>query len=111
MYDLIIRGERVVDGTGADSATADVAVSNGKIVEVGRVAGLAHRVIDADGLLVTPGWVDIHSHYDGQATWDPLRTPSFRHRVTTTVMWTRDRARSEETGAWPGRLIRGGRQS
>ncbi len=86
MHDLIIRGGTVVDGTGAAPRTADVAVTGDRIAEVGRVDGLARRVVDADGLLVTPGFVDIHTHYDGQATWDPLLTPSVWHGVTTVVM-------------------------
>ena len=69
-FDLVIRGGRVVDGTGRAETTADVAVIAGVIVEVGRVDGPADREIDADGALVIPGFVDIHTHYDGQATWD-----------------------------------------
>ena len=71
MHDLIIKGGTLVDGTGAAARTADVAVDSGRITEVGAVEGGATRIIDADGLLVTPGWVDIHTHYDGQVTWDP----------------------------------------
>jgi N-acyl-D-aspartate/D-glutamate deacylase len=85
-FDLVIRGGTVVDGTGAAPVTADVAVRDGLIAEVGRVAGTADRDIDADGALVTPGFVDIHSHYDGQATWDDQLVPSSWHGVTTTVM-------------------------
>jgi N-acyl-D-aspartate/D-glutamate deacylase len=83
--DLIIRGGTVLDGTGADPRTADVAVRDGVITEVGRVAGTARRTLGADGLLVTPGFVDIHAHYDGQATWDPRMVPSTWHGVTTIV--------------------------
>jgi N-acyl-D-aspartate/D-glutamate deacylase len=86
MHDLVIRGGTVVDGTGAVSATADVAIDDGVVVEVGADVGDARRTIDADGLLVTPGWVDIHSHYDGQALWDPLLETSAAHGVTTVVM-------------------------
>ena len=65
MHDLVIRGGTVVDGTGSDARTADVAVADGRIVEVGHLRGESGRqTIDADGLLVTPGWVDIHTHYD-----------------------------------------------
>ena len=64
MYDLVIRGGLVVEGTGQPGRTAEVAVSDGVITEVGRVAGSMHRVIDADGLVVTPGFVDIHTHYE-----------------------------------------------
>src|SRR2546423_2968511 len=86
MDDLVIRGGTVVDGTGAPARTADVAITDGIVTEVGRVDGTARQEIDADGLLVTPGFVDIHTHYDGQITWDPLLTPSCWHGVTTVVM-------------------------
>ena len=86
MHDLVIRAGTVVDGTGGVSRTADVAVDGGVIVEVGRVAGPARRTIDADGLLVTPGFVDVHTHFDGQATWDPHLTPSCWHGVTTALL-------------------------
>jgi N-acyl-D-amino-acid deacylase len=87
MHDLVIRGGTVVDGTGGPSRTADVAVDDGIITAVGDLKGAAAaRTIDADGLLVTPGVVDVHTHYDGQATWDPLLTPSSWHGVTTVVM-------------------------
>jgi N-acyl-D-aspartate/D-glutamate deacylase len=85
-YDVIIRGGTVVDGTGAAPRTADVAISDGMIAEVGRVSGSARRTIDADGLTVTPGFVDIHTHFDGQATWDPHLTPSCWHGVTTAIL-------------------------
>jgi N-acyl-D-aspartate/D-glutamate deacylase len=85
MLDLIIRGGTLVDGTGTARRTADVAVADGRIVEVGRVSGASRRTVDADGLLVTPGFVDIHTHYDGQATWDSYLSPSSLHGVTTTV--------------------------
>jgi N-acyl-D-amino-acid deacylase len=87
MHDLVVRGGTLVDGTGAEARTADVAVDDGRITEVGRLDGIrATRTIDADGLLVTPGFVDIHTHYDGQVTWDPLLTPSCWHGVTSLVM-------------------------
>ena len=86
MHDLVIRGGTVVDGTGAPARTADVAVDGGRITEVGRVDGNAERELDADGLVVAPGWVDIHTHYDGQVTWDPDMSPSSWHGVTTVVM-------------------------
>jgi N-acyl-D-amino-acid deacylase len=86
MHDLVIRGGLVVDGTGGPGRTADVAVSGGVIVEVGQILGAGHREMDADGLVVTPGFIDIHTHYDGQATWDPHLTPSCWHGVTTAVM-------------------------
>ncbi|HEY1831580.1 MAG TPA: amidohydrolase family protein [Acidimicrobiales bacterium] len=86
MHDLIVRGGTLVDGTGAPARTADVAIDDGRITEVGQIDGAASRQIEADGLLVTPGWVDIHTHYDGQATWDPVLAPSSWHGVTTLVM-------------------------
>ena len=85
MNDLVIRGGTIVDGTGAPARTGDVAVKDGRISEVGK-AGAGTREVDAAGLLVAPGWVDIHTHYDGQATWDPYMTPSSWHGVTTAVM-------------------------
>ncbi len=84
-HELVIRGGTVIDGTGADRRVADVAVSGGRITGVGKVEGRATREIDAEGHLVLPGWVDIHTHYDGQATWDPTMTPSAHHGVTTAV--------------------------
>jgi N-acyl-D-aspartate/D-glutamate deacylase len=85
-FDLLIRGGTLVDGTGAPARTADVAVAGGRIVEVGRASGTASRTLDADGLTITPGFVDIHTHYDGQVTWDAQLAPSSQHGVTTVVM-------------------------
>jgi len=84
-HDLIVRGGTVVDGTGAAARTADVAITDGIVTEVGAVDGSATREIDADGALVAPGFVDIHTHYDGQATWDTRMQPSSWHGVTTVV--------------------------
>src|SRR3954452_15235449 len=84
-HDVVIRGGTVVDGTGAPRRTADVAVRDGRIAEVGRVAGRGAREIDADGAVVAPGFVDIHTHYDGQATWDSRLQPSAWHGVTSVV--------------------------
>lgn len=86
MHDLVIRNGLLIDGTGAPAREADVAISAGRIVAVGRDLGPARRELDADGALVTPGWVDIHTHYDGQVTWDPFLSPSCWHGVTTVVM-------------------------
>ena len=83
---IVIRGGTVVDGTGAEPRTADVAIDDGVITEVGKVSDAADRVIDADGLLVTPGFVDIHCHYDGQASWGERMIPSSWHGVTTVVV-------------------------
>ena len=86
MFDLLILGGTVVDGTGAPRRQADVAISDGRIVAIGELAGEeALETLDATGLLVTPGWVDIHTHYDGQATWDPELGPTSWHGVTTIV--------------------------
>jgi len=86
VHDLVVRGGTVVDGTGAPARTADVAVDDGRVTDVGRLGSpSARRTIDADGLMVAPGWVDIHTHYDGQATWDDVLAPSSWHGVTTIV--------------------------
>lgn len=86
MYDLVIRNGTVVDGTGSAPRSADVAIEGDRIVAVGANLAGGEREIDAEGKLVTPGWVDIHTHYDGQATWDPHLTPSGWHGVTSVVM-------------------------
>jgi N-acyl-D-aspartate/D-glutamate deacylase len=85
-HDLVIRGGTVIDGTGAEARSADVAIAGGRIVAVGRVPESGRREINADGALVTPGFVDIHTHYDGQATWASRMAPSCYHGVTTAVM-------------------------
>ncbi len=84
--DIVIRNGTVIDGTGAPARTADVAIRDGVIVEVGRVDETGEQEIDATGMLVTPGFVDIHTHYDGQAVWDERLQPSSLHGVTTVVM-------------------------
>ena len=85
-FDLVVRNGSLIDGTGCDARPADVAVRDGVIAEVGAVSGTGRREIDADGALVIPGVVDIHAHYDGQATWDERLQPSSWHGVTTVVM-------------------------
>jgi N-acyl-D-amino-acid deacylase len=84
--DLVIRGGTVVDGSGKARFTADVGIANGKIVEVGRVTSVAARTIDADGLMVSPGFIDGHTHMDAQVAWDPLGTCSCWHGVTSVIM-------------------------
>ncbi len=86
MHDRVIRGGILIDGTGAPARAGDVAVGDGCIREVGRVAGRGREEIDARGLHVLPGFVDVHTHYDGQVTWDPYLSPSSWHGVTTVVM-------------------------
>ncbi|HVC25701.1 MAG TPA: amidohydrolase family protein [Acidimicrobiales bacterium] len=86
MHDLVVRGGLVADGTGAPPRPCDVAIAGTRIVEVGAHLGRARRELDAGGLLVTPGFVDLHTHFDGQATWDPLLAPSSAHGVTSVVM-------------------------
>jgi N-acyl-D-amino-acid deacylase len=86
MHDLVIKGGTVVDGTGAPARTADVAITDGIVTEVGRINELARETLDADGALVTPGFVDVHTHFDGQVTWDPMLTPTCWHGVTSVVM-------------------------
>jgi N-acyl-D-amino-acid deacylase len=86
VHDLVIRNGLVVDGTGAPPFHADVAVEGDRIIDVGADLAPARREVDADGHLVTPGFVDIHTHFDGQATWDPVLAPSSQHGVTSLVM-------------------------
>src|SRR5271170_1417883 len=86
MHDIVIRGGTILDGNGAEGFAGDVAIDGGTIAAGGGKAGSGRREIDANGLLVTPGWVDVHTHYDGQATWDPVLAPSSWHGVTTAVM-------------------------
>ena len=86
MHDLIIRGGTLIDGSGAPRRLGDLAIDGGLITAVGLVTGHGREELDARGLIVTPGFVDMHTHYDGQATWDPHCTPSGEHGVTTVIM-------------------------
>ena len=86
MYDLIIENGLIYDGKGNKPFKADIAISNKKIAKIGVIEEDSKQRIDADGKIVTPGFVDIHTHYDGQATWDPYLRPSTYHGVTTVVM-------------------------
>jgi N-acyl-D-amino-acid deacylase len=85
MYDILIRGGTIVDGLGGPPCTADIAIENGRIAAIGKLAEAARQVIDADGAIVTPGFIDVHTHYDGQAVWDDKLDPSFSHGVTTCI--------------------------
>ncbi|MBW2292689.1 MAG: amidohydrolase family protein, partial [Deltaproteobacteria bacterium] len=86
MLDTWIRGGTIIDGTGTPRFEADLGIRDGVIVAVGSTGEPGGREISARGLLVTPGWVDVHTHYDGQVDWDPYLTPSLWHGVTTVVM-------------------------
>ena len=84
-YDLVIQNGMVVDGTGFPRYRADVAIKDGRIAEVGRIRGAAGATIDAEGRVVAPGFIDIHTHYDAQPFWDKLGTSSIWHGVTTVL--------------------------
>ena len=84
-FDMVVRGGTVIDGTGTPGRRQDLGIRDGKVAEIGTALGPGKRAIDADGLLVTPGFVDIHTHFDGQVTWDTCLSPSCWHGVTTAV--------------------------
>jgi N-acyl-D-amino-acid deacylase len=86
MHDVVIRGGKIVDGTGKPAFIGDVAIAKGRVAAVGKDLGSAQKIINAEGLLVTPAWVDVHTHYDGQVAWDEQMTPSLWHGVSTVVM-------------------------
>src|SRR5215469_8041767 len=86
MHDIVIRGGQIVDGTGAEPRVGDVAIDGGLISAVGEVAGEGRREIDAGGLVVSPGFIDLHTHMDAQVGWDPAMTPISWHGVTTALI-------------------------
>ena len=85
-HDIIIRGGQIVDGSGSEAYHGDVGIRDGQISEIGKVDGSATREIDARGALVTPGFIDVHTHFDAQIGWDPLMTPLSWRGVTTALM-------------------------
>ena len=86
LHDVVIRNGKIIDGSGAKPFIGDIAIDEGTISLIGEIKGSGKKEIDAKGNLVTPGWVDVHTHYDGQVCWDPYLTPSSWHGVTTVVM-------------------------
>ena len=86
MHDIVIRNGTIVDGSGKKPFVGDIAIDGNKITTVGEVNNTGQKEIDAKGKVVTPGWVDIHTHYDGQVCWDPYLTPSSWHGVTTALI-------------------------
>ena len=86
MHDYLIRNATIVDGTGAAPFTGDIALADGRIVEVGDVSGAAKETLDAHGAIAAPGWVDVHTHYDGQVSWDEELRPSVNFGVTSALL-------------------------
>ena len=84
-YDLLIKNGNLIDGTGAPARRADIGITDGKLADIGAVSGPAKRTIDASDLVVAPGFIDPHTHYDAQVAWDPMLTSSSWHGVTTVV--------------------------
>ena len=107
-FDLVVRGGRVADGTGMPSFTADVAVRDGRIARIGRVTESARRTIDADGCVVAPGFIDVHTHYDAQLHWEPTASPASWHGVTTVLTgncgFTLAPAKAEDVG-WLAQML------
>ena len=103
-HDLVIRGGTVVDGTGAEPFLADVAIEGEQIVEIGKVGGKGKREIEAGGLTVSPGFIDLHTHLDAQIGWDPQVTSVSWHGVTTALLGTVGlpllRAKSPTANSW-----------
>ena len=85
-YDLLIKNGSVIDGTGEPARHADIAIADGRILEIGKIHGAADRVIDASDCVVAPGFIDPHTHYDAQICWDGAVTPTSWHGVTSVVM-------------------------